>query len=86
MITPLIPSIASKDYRMRFFSFVFSCLLYNMWRVTDHSLKVLISEAYAESGRGAHEKRLDTVLPLNDYLALLKSYYSDIFIHETAAR
>ena len=69
MITPLIPSIASKDYRMRFFSFVFSCLLYNMWRVTDHSLKVLISEAYAEYGRGAHEKRLDTVLPLNDYLA-----------------
>jgi len=69
MITPLVPSIASRDYRMRFFSFVFSCLLYNMWRVTDHSLKVLISEADEHYGRGKHEKRLDTVLPLSDYLA-----------------
>lgn len=68
MITPLVPSIASKDYRMRFFSFVFSCLLYNMWRVTDHSLKMLISESKDDYGRGKHERRLDTVLPLSDYL------------------
>ncbi|WP_200532075.1 transposase [Halorubrum sp. LN27] len=34
MIKPLLPSIASKDYRMQYFSFVFSCLLYNLWRLT----------------------------------------------------
>ncbi|WP_324662088.1 hypothetical protein [Haloarcula sediminis] len=69
MITPLVPSIASRDYRMRFFSFVFSCLLYNMWRVTDHSLKMVISEVWDDYGRGKHERRSATLLPLSDYLA-----------------
>jgi hypothetical protein len=69
MILPLVPSIASTDYRMRFFSFVFSCLLYNMWRLTDHSLKVLVTEAYDDYGRGKHEEREDPLLPLADYLA-----------------
>lgn len=69
MIQPLLPSIASKDYRMRFFSFVFSCLVYNLWRVVDHSMKELATEAFDDYGRGSHEKRLDTLLPLADYLA-----------------
>jgi len=69
MILPLIPSIASTDYRMRFFSFVFSCLLYNLWRVVDHSLKELAGEAYDDYGRGPHEDRLDPVLTEADFLA-----------------
>jgi len=69
MIEPLMPSIASKDYRMRFFSFVFSCLLYNLWRLVDHSLKVLASEKYADFGRGPHEDRLDTVVGQSDFLS-----------------
>jgi len=69
MIHPLIPSIASKDYRMRFFSFVFSTLLYNLWRIVDHSLKEIASEAYDDYGRGPHENRLDTILALSDFLA-----------------
>lgn len=69
MIQPLMPSIASTDYRMRFFAFVFSCLVYNLWRVVDHSMKELASEAFDDYGRGPHEKRLDTLLPLADYLA-----------------
>jgi IS4 transposase len=67
-ILPLLPSIASTDYRMRFFSFVFSCLLYNMWRVVDHSLKELASEAIEDYGRTSTEERLDPVLPLADFL------------------
>ena len=69
MILPLMPSIASKDYRMRFFAFTFSCLLYNLWRIVDHSLKVLASEKYDDYGRGPHESRLDTLLPLSDLFA-----------------
>lgn len=69
MIKPLLPSIASKDYRMRFFSFVFSCLLYNMWRVIDHEAKVLAIEKFDHYGRGPHEDRLDTILPLDDFLS-----------------
>jgi hypothetical protein len=69
MILPLMPSIASTDYRMRFFAFTFSCLLYNLWRIVDHSLKVLASEKYDDYGRGSNEERLDTILPLSDLLA-----------------
>jgi len=69
MVKPLTPSIASTDYRMRFFTFVFSCLLHNMWRVVDHSLKTLASEQFDDYGRGPHEDRLETVLPLADFLA-----------------
>lgn len=68
MIQPLMPSIASTDYRMRFFAFVFSCLVYNLWRVVDHSLKVLASEALDDYGRGPHEDRLDPVIPMADFL------------------
>lgn len=69
MIQPLIPSIASKDYRMRYFSFVFSCLLYNLWRLTDHSLKVLVTEAYDDYGRFPFDDRLDPLLTMPDFLA-----------------
>ena len=69
MILPLMPSIASTDYRMRFFAFTFSCLLYNLWRIVDHSLKVLASEKFDDYGRGPHEDRLNTVIPLADLLA-----------------
>lgn len=68
MIKPLLPSIASKDYRMRYFCFVFSCLLYNMWRVIDHEAKVLAIEEFDSYGRGPHEDRLETILPLDDFL------------------
>lgn len=69
MIQPLMPSIASTDYRMRFFAFVFSCLLHNMWRIVDHSLKDLASDQFDDYGRGPHEDRLETILPLADFLA-----------------
>lgn len=69
MIQPLMPSIASTDYRMRFFAFTFSCLLYNLWRIVDHSLKALASEKFEDYGRGPHQKRLDPVLPQADLLA-----------------
>lgn len=70
IIKPLLPSIASKDYRMRFFSFAFSCLLYNMWRLTDHSLKLMASEAYDDFGRElSFYERKDPVLPMADFLA-----------------
>ncbi len=52
IIKSLIPSIASTDYRMRFFTFVFSCLLHNMWRVVDHSLKTLASEQLMTTAAG----------------------------------
>lgn len=68
MIKPLLPSIASKDYRMRYFSFVFTCLLYNLWRLTDHSLKVLASEAYDDYGRFPFDERLDPVISMPDFL------------------
>ena len=68
MIKPLLPSIASTDYRMRFFAFVFSCLLYNMWRVIDHEAKVLAIEKFDNYGRGPHEDRLETILPLDDFV------------------
>jgi len=69
MIQPMIPSIASKDYRMRYFSFAFSCMLYNVWRLVDHSLKVLVSEAYEDYGRTSFDERLDPLLPMADLLA-----------------
>jgi len=68
MIQPLIPSIASKDYRMRYFSFVFSCLLYNLWRLTDHSLKRLASEALDGYGRSKFDDRLAPLLSMPDFL------------------
>lgn len=68
MIKPLLPSIASTDYRMRFFAFVFSCLIYNMWRVIDHEAKVLATEKFDHYGRGRHEDRLETILPFSDFL------------------
>jgi len=68
MIKPLLPSIASTDYRMRFFAFVFSTLLYNMWRVIDHKAKQIAMEEFDNYGRGRHEDRLDTLLPLADFL------------------
>jgi IS4 transposase len=69
MIKPLLPSIASKDFRMRYFSFVFSCLLYNIWRLVDHSLKVLVTEAYDDYGRSRWDDRLDPLVTMPDFLA-----------------
>ncbi|MFC5135288.1 hypothetical protein ACFPJA_11240 [Halorubrum glutamatedens] len=69
VLQPLLPSIASKDYRMRYFSFVFSCLLYNLWRLTDHSLKRLASEAFDDYGRLTFDDRLDPLLSMADFLA-----------------
>jgi hypothetical protein len=68
-IKPMVPSIASTDYRMRFFSFTFSCLLYNLWRSVDHELKDMTTEAVDGYGRGVHEERLDPLVTLADFLA-----------------
>ncbi|GAB3690119.1 hypothetical protein GCM10028857_26220 [Salinarchaeum chitinilyticum] len=68
-IKPLTPSIASKDYRMRYFSFVFNCLLYNLWRLTDHALKTLTSEAYDDYGRLPLDDRLPPLLTMPDFLS-----------------
>jgi hypothetical protein len=69
MIQPLMPSIRSTAYEMRLFAFVFSCLLYNLWRLVDHRLKELASEAFDDYGRGPHEERLDPVVTMADFLA-----------------
>jgi hypothetical protein len=39
-IKQFLPTMASTDYRVRAFNFVFSCLLYNVWRLVDHLLKL----------------------------------------------
>jgi len=52
MTKTLLPSIQSKDYRIRFFMFAYCLLLYNMWRMVNHSPKTLVSEVYDEYGRG----------------------------------
>lgn len=68
MVKPLMPSIASKDYRMRYFCFVFRCLLYNLWRLVDHSLKQVAMNEYDDYGRESLEKRSPPVVPLSDLL------------------
>ena len=55
MIKPLLPSNRSTGYRMRFFTFAYSLLLYTLWRIVDHSLKTLVSEVYDEYGQAPHE-------------------------------
>jgi len=47
-IKRFLPSVASKDYRVRCFSFVWATLLYNVWRLVDAQLQVLVGEAYDE--------------------------------------
>ncbi|MFC7226802.1 hypothetical protein N0B31_05250 [Salinirubellus salinus] len=66
MVKPLLPSIRSTDFRMRFFAFAYSLLMYNLWRMVDHAMKTLASEVYEEYGRGPHEKRLDPLLTQAD--------------------
>jgi hypothetical protein len=43
-IKQFLPTMASTDYRIRAFNFVFSCLLYNVWRLVDHLLKLEVDE------------------------------------------
>ncbi|PSP99690.1 hypothetical protein BRC89_03510 [Halobacteriales archaeon QS_4_70_19] len=38
-----LPTTASADYRVRAFTFVFSCLLYNVWRLADHLLRLEVN-------------------------------------------
>lgn len=38
-IKDFMPRTSSKDYRVRFTSFVFSALIYNLWRLTDYLVK-----------------------------------------------
>jgi hypothetical protein len=39
-IKQFLPTMASTDYRVHAFNFVFSCLLYNVWRLINHLLKL----------------------------------------------
>jgi hypothetical protein len=39
-IKKFLPTMASTDYRVRGFNFVFGCLLYNLWRLADYLLKL----------------------------------------------
>jgi len=39
-VKAFLPKTSSKDYRVRLFSFTFAALLYNLWRLTDHLVKV----------------------------------------------
>lgn len=39
IIKRFLPGMASTNYRVRFFNFVFACSLYNVWRLTDALLK-----------------------------------------------
>ena len=61
-IKRFLPSIASKDYRMRCFSFVWATLLYNVWRLVDAQLQVLVGEAYDEYDANPVDGRPDTLL------------------------
>ncbi|GAB7020675.1 hypothetical protein JCM18750_35370 [Halostagnicola bangensis] len=57
-IKSFLPSIASTDYRMRCFSFIFGVLLYNLWRMVDHLVKVLVKATYDDYEKGDDEIRL----------------------------
>ncbi|GAA0311929.1 MULTISPECIES: transposase [Halarchaeum] len=39
-IKKFLPTMASTDYRVRCFNFLFGCLLYNVWRLADYLLKL----------------------------------------------
>lgn len=41
-IKKFLPMMASTDYRVRLFNFVFACILYNIWRLTDYLLKAAV--------------------------------------------
>lgn len=64
---------------MRYFAFVSSCLLYDLWGLINHSLKVLVTEGYDNYGRSSFDERLDSLLPLPDFLAsvLMLMFYID---------
>ncbi len=49
-IKRFLPSIASTDFRMRCFAFMFSTLLYNVWRIVDFMMKILVYEKYDDYG------------------------------------
>ncbi|MFC6723115.1 transposase [Halobium palmae] len=61
-IKRFLPSVASKDYRVRCFSFVWATLLYNVWRLVDAQLQVLVGEAYDEYEANPVDGRPDTLL------------------------
>lgn len=61
-IKRFLPSVASKDYRVRCFSFVWATLLYNVWRLIDAQLQVLVGEAYDEYEANPVDGRPDTLL------------------------
>lgn len=71
MLKPVLPSIASTDYRVRCFTTAYSFLLYNLWRLVDHGLKIVVTEVFDDYGRDPDEERLDTLLPFDDFLATL---------------
>lgn len=41
-IKRFLPTMASTDYRVRLFNFIFACVLYNIWRLTDYLLKLAV--------------------------------------------
>jgi hypothetical protein len=49
-IKKFLPMMVSTDYRVRLFNFVFAVLLYNIWRLTDYSLKATIGTDVREAG------------------------------------
>jgi len=61
-IKRFLPSVASKDYRVRCFSFIWATLLYNVWRLVDAQLQVLVGEAYDEYEANPVDGRPDTLL------------------------
>ena len=61
-IKRFLPSVASKDYRVRCFSFVWATLLYNVWRLVDAQLQVLVGEAYDDYEANPVDGRPDTLL------------------------
>ncbi|WP_435130105.1 transposase [Halobaculum sp. D14] len=43
-IKKFLPTMASTDYRVRCFNFMFACLLYNVWRLADYLLKLEVGK------------------------------------------
>lgn len=43
-IKKFLPTMASTDYRVRCFNFMFACLMYNVWRLADYLLKLEIGK------------------------------------------
>jgi hypothetical protein len=63
-IKKFLPTMASTDYRVRCFNFMFACLLYNVWRLADYLLKLEVGKPIRD----------DPVLTVGEAIELLACF------------